>query len=260
MTDMATLDMPRRAPYEGLALILKLHWPVYVFGGGVALLAAVLGKILDLNPLLSGSIWAGAAFALLWLGVSLVASHYIYDRSALFEWAWLPKILPRYPRRWLNLHAGLDDASEAMHVLFPSAQGQTLDVYTPVEMSEPSILRLRNLRRKNREGQARRFPELPCETASRDVAMLFMMAHEVRTVETRIKFFREVHRVLEAGGTLVMIEHVRNAWNFAAFGPEYWHFYPDAEWKRVLSEAGFALKAEEALTPFLKVYVWEKTR
>ena len=254
-----TLEMPHRAPYQGLALIMRLHWPVYVFGTGAALFAATLAKWMDLHPLVSGAIWAGAAFGLLWMCVSLCVSYYVYDHSRMYDWAWLPKILPRFPRRWVNLHAGLDELSPALPVLFPNAQGQVIDMFHPDEMTEPSIQRAREVNGRPVTGQLRAFPQLPLGDETRDTAVLFMVAHEMRRPETRVAFFKELHRVLEKRGTVLVVEHLRNSWNFAAFGPPgYFHFLPDAEWKRVGKEAGFGLNKEEMLTPFVKAFVFEK--
>jgi hypothetical protein len=84
------------------------------------------------------------AVALAWTLASLLASHYVYDRSALSTWTWLPDLLPAPPRSWASLHAGLDETFGALERLFPKG-GTTLDIYDPKEMTEPSIERARRL-------------------------------------------------------------------------------------------------------------------
>ena len=121
---------PERGRFDGAKQIVRYNWPQYVAGGLVALLAA--GWWWYGRP---GPEWtrvAGLVVALLviwWSVASVIASFWIYDASPLYRWAWIPAALAFAPRRWLNLHAGLDESSATLRRLFPDSEGQTGDFF-----------------------------------------------------------------------------------------------------------------------------------
>ncbi len=57
---------------------------------------------------------------------------------------------------------------------------------------------------------------------------------------------------------MIIVEHLRNVWNFAAFAHGAFHFYPREEWIDVSIKAGFELVTEISKTPFIGVFVLEK--
>ena len=64
---------------------------------------------------------------------------------------------------------------------------------------------------------------------------------------------REIRRVLTPSGTLLLVEHTRDAANFAAFGPGFFHFLPRNEWRRLAGMSGLELISEQRMTPFVTV-------
>jgi SAM-dependent methyltransferase len=159
------------------------------------------------------------AAAFYWTLASLLASHWVYDRSSLYSLDWLT-VRPVY---WLNIHAGLDEMSGLIENKFPGCEYRVLDVFDPKEMTEPSIARAREMSGPDRL-QAASWRYLPADDEVFDTIFLLFMAHEFRHAEARLLFFREIARVLAPYGRVVIVEHLRDLANFLAFGPGFFHF------------------------------------
>lgn len=250
---------PERGRFDGAKQIVRFNWPQYVKGLLIALLAA--GWWCYGRP---GSEWtrvASLAVALLviwWSVASVIASFWIYDASPLYRWAWIPDALDSAPRRWLNLHAGLDESSATLRRLFPDSEGQTGDFFDAAEMSEPSIQRARAERTRDTTTERVNFRKLPYPDGFFDSAFLLFAAHEIRHASVRDAFFREVHRVVSPSGTILLVEHVRDFANFAAFGPGFLHFMPVGEWRRLARVAGLQVLREWRMTPFVKIFLLKR--
>jgi SAM-dependent methyltransferase len=134
-------SVPPRQPYQGVLQILRFNRRFYA-GTLAAVTAAFL--IAALLPAPWHTFLRIAALpALFWMSSSLLVSHYIYDRSPLYDLTWLAKRLAQPPQRWVNIHAGLDETSHLITALFPQSQGCVLDIYDPTEMPERSIAEAR---------------------------------------------------------------------------------------------------------------------
>lgn len=243
------------ARYRGMLQILRYNLPMYLAALAGCLAVALALALLPLPRPLAALAALGAAMGFLWSVSSLLASHYIYDRSPLSAWSWLPGLLPAPPRRWASLHAGLDETFGELERLFPEG-GTTLDVYDPREMTEPSIERARRL--TPTPAAAADFRALPFPDGSLDAVFLVFAAHELRRPESRLLFFREIVRSLAPGGRVVLVEHLRDARNFLVFGPGFVHFLARREWLRLARESGLAVRRERRITPFVAVLVLEK--
>jgi hypothetical protein len=121
--------IPSRRPYQGVVQILQFNWRSYVATAGsigVALLAL---------PFLTGPgrtvLLLGTGPALFWLASSLLVSHYVYDRFPLYDLNWVCPVLSRAPRRWINIHCGLDETSALLAEIFPDAASQVVDIFDP---------------------------------------------------------------------------------------------------------------------------------
>jgi len=249
---------PKRCRFDGLLRIVRYNWSLYAAG----LLSIMIGSVWlwfgnTTYPWLRLIVAGGVLLAAWWWFASLAASHWIYDRSALYRWTWIPHFLPAKPRRWLNLHAGLDEASATLQKSFPDSTGRTCDFYDTAEMSEPSI---RRARAKNTAPPAEHvdYRHLAFPDTTFDTVFLLFAAHELRRASSRETFFHEVSRVLTASGTVLLVEHVRDLANFTAFGPGLLHFMPSNEWRRLAKVAGLEIKKEQHMTPFVKVMLLRK--
>ena len=246
-----------RGRYHGLLQILRYNQPMFAKTGAAAFAVILAVILLPMPRIVAVLATVGVAAALLWSASSLLVSHWVYDRSPLNRWEWLAGLFAVPPRRWTSVHAGLDETSGALARIFPAEGGTVLDVYDPVEMTEPSIARARRLA-LDRSAKAADFRALPLPDASQDAIFLVFAAHELRRPESRLRFFQEITRALAPGGRAVLVEHLRDWRNFLAFGPGFLHFLPRSEWLRLAAAAGFAVDKEFRITPFVDVLALEK--
>jgi len=254
----AVQRQPKRPRFAGVRQIARYNWPQYVVALGVVVAASAWlfwGKG-DFGWL-RVSLCSAVLVCGWWCFASLAASYWVYDRSELYRWTWIPPALSASPVRWLNLHAGLDESSAALRRLFPEGTGQVADFYDGMEMSEPSIHRAR-IEQAGRASEPVDYRQLPYPDRAFDAVFLFFAAHELRRASSREVFFGELSRVLAPGGAVVLVEHLRDLANFAAFGPGFLHFLSGLEWRRLAGLAGLRVWKEERMTPFVRVLFLRK--
>ena len=93
-----------------------------------------------------------------------------------------------------------------------------------------------------------------------DAIVVAFAAHELRDARTRELFFDELHRALAPHGRVILVEHVRDWANFAAFGPGVLHFQSRVEWLRLAAHAHLKVADERRITPFVMVLTVEKSQ
>jgi hypothetical protein len=238
--------------------ILRYNGRFFALASVAALLAGWAALRQPLPPLiaLAAATFAVATFAS--MIASLAASHYVYDRSTLARWDWLAPRLAAPPRRWTAIHAGLDDASPALRRLFPDAAGQVLDIYDPQQMTEPSIAEARRIETPPEPATPANPSALPLNDGSADLVMLYFAAHELRRADAREAFFKELARVVAPHGCVLLVEHLRDLPNAAAFGPGALHFLPRNEWLRLAAISNLRVSQEAKLTPFVSAFFLER--
>jgi hypothetical protein len=247
-----------RRPFQGTLQILQYNWPFYAGGLTVVVLAAVFLALVPLPSPLPILGWVGVTLATFWTVGSLVVSWYVYDYSSLYRWEWVPGLFSEPPRRWVNLHTGLDESTPTLRTLFPGTEGRVFDFYDSATMTEPSIRRARALTPPPEPPTPVHFDALPLPDAELDAAFLLFAAHEIRDAGQREQFFAELQRTLRPGGRIVLAEHLRDTANFMAFGPGFLHFWPASEWRRVAGTAGLTVVREFRVTPFVGIFVMER--
>jgi hypothetical protein len=188
-------------------------------------------------------------------GMSLIASHWVYDRSGLYDLTWLRQHVPESPRNIVNIHAGFDESSEALAALYPSAALRILDFYDEQRNTEPSIARARKSKPSIRSAESVSVEALPIADSSQDLVLLFLAAHEIRSESERSKFFQEIRRCLSSSGRVILVEHLRDVANAVAYGPGSFHFHARATWLRSILNAGLAVVTEFKITPLIEVFV-----
>ena len=247
-----------RGKYQGVMQILSFNWRFYA-AGCVALALGIMGFVfLDLDHSWRMIIALCLATTAFWTLMSLVVSHWVYDRSIICQWTWIADCLPQPPQHWANIHAGLDESTPTLKQLFPAGQGDILDIFDAGEMTEASIAEAR--RRVANEIPATRVPllKLPFPDEEFDALFLLFAAHEIRHAETRLKFFAELKRVLKPAGRIVIAEHLRDGRNFLAYGPGCFHFQSRATWLHAARHNGLAVEREFSITPFVRIFVLRK--
>jgi SAM-dependent methyltransferase len=213
----------------------------------------------SLPPLGRAGLLLGAASALFWMASSLLVSHYVYDRFPLYNLNWISSALSHTPRRWVNIHCGLDETSGLLTAIFPQAAGQVVDIFDPRVMTETSIRQARRIKRSTIPAMRARYDNLFLATNSFDAAFCIFSAHELRRHQQRVRLFKEIARVLVPGGELVLMEHSRDWRNLLAFGPGFLHFFSRRAWHKAAYGAGLTLKAEFSMTPFVRVYILRRS-
>jgi SAM-dependent methyltransferase len=245
--------------FSGVWQIFLYNWHFYAAALVLDLIAVLFLARFSPPAAIRLAVMLGFAIASFWAVSSLLVSHYIYDRSRLYQWNWLAAVVKRNPVSWANIHAGLDQTSEALIRLFPAARRRILDIYVSSEMSEPSIERARHHIGTVAASEKADPQALPLENCECDAVFLIFVAHELRRQEVRLQFFREVGRALKPSGCVVLVEHLRDWKNFMAYGPGALHFFSRREWLTVGSQAGFRVAHELRITPFVGCFVLAKT-
>jgi hypothetical protein len=233
---------------KGVTRIFLYNWPTYaVTWSGAALLLAVAGHV---PPWSRDFVLLGAAIALVWSMASLLVSYYVYDASRLVRAEWLPGVLGVAPRTWAMIHAGLDQELE-LDTVMPGQRVARLDIFDPRVMTAPSIERARALTPSSSVAIRCTPDRLALPDCSCDAVVIAFSAHEIRDRLARESFFREIHRVLRPGGSALLVEHLRDAANFLAFGPGFLHFVSRGEWLRLAALANLGVSSELRITPFV---------
>lgn len=240
---------------SGAARIFLYNWPTYVGTWTVAVALAVAAAFV--RGASGAVLGAAAAVALVWSAASLAVSHYVYDRSPLVEGRWLSSLLPARTQTWATIDAGLD-AEVALEEVMPGRCLARLDVYDGTTVRAPSVERARTLTPRSHAATRCPATALALPDASCDVVGVVFTAHEIRDAGAREQFFLDVKRALRGGGRLLLVEHLRDAANFLAFGPGFLHFQPRAEWLRLAGAADFRIAAETRVTPWVMALALEK--
>jgi SAM-dependent methyltransferase len=253
-----TAATPVRSPLKGVTQIIRFNWRMYAIG--LATLAAMGLFLAVVRPigLAAMTMFAGWIAALGWLTMSVVVSWLVYDLSSLCRWTWIKPLMPHTPRRIANIHAGFDESSAPLRLLFPHASLHVLDIFDPAEMTEPSIAVARAVPSALRAMPAD-FRHLPLGDGACDLVTLLLAAHELRSSEARVAFLREVRRCLADRGRVILAEHLRDLPNFLAFGPGFTHFHSRPTWLADAAAAGLTLVAEHRITPFVRIFVFERS-
>jgi len=257
MTTVLPVRQPR-GKYQGMLQILSFNWRLYL--AAVIVLVANVPCLIRWRLSLLGRIAVISSFAItaFWTTLSLAVSHWVYDRSGICEWTWIKDCLPEPPRRWANIHAGLDESSPALAQLFPGTEGSAWDIFDPLEMTEASIAEARLRGAKSLPATHANFRALPLADQTLDAVFLIFAAHEIRRTPARREFFKELKRVLKSSGRVLMVEHLRDWHNFLAYGPGCFHFLSRRTWLSAAAQTGFIVEREFGITPFVRIFILQK--
>jgi len=238
--------------HSGLWKIVRFNWPWYAAAVATTAAGILVLQSGALGGLCSALVAVGLVVANFWLLVSLAVSHYVYDRSAVSRGAWLDGVEPTSVRCAAVFHAGQDEASETVARVLPRAEIHVFDFYDPIHNGTPSLERARAL--ADVHAVAITPDNIPLNDAVLDLGLVVFAAHELRRDGERAAFFRELARALTPTGRLVIVEHLRNGWNFLAYGPGAFHFLSQKTWDRSFGDSGLQLLRATSCTPFVRVF------
>jgi hypothetical protein len=235
--------------------IAQFNWPFYAVAGAV-LIFALAGLLLLPGPALRFVCGMALGCAAYFLLVSLSVSHLVYDHSDLYRWGWLDRALRGANMRQAILcHSGFDESSAELRDRFGGVQWKILDHFDTKQMTEASIRRARAMFPPTPGTLSSRYDKWPVAAESSDVVLGLLAIHELRSETERSAWFAESRRCLRKGGRVLLVEHVRDAANFLAFGPGFLHFHSPASWRRCWEGAGLRSIDQFCVTPFVQVYV-----
>ena len=235
--------------------IARFNWPFYLAAVAVLITSIVSWLLIPgtASKFICGLAGAGATYFLLG---SLGVSHLVYDRSDLYRWGWLDRALRGARlRQAIFTHAGFDEASAELRDRFGEVEWTVLDHFDERQMTEASIRRARSMFPPTAGTLASPFQAWPVASEAADVVLGLLAIHELRSEAERSDWFAEARRCLRRGGRVVLVEHLRDAANFLAFGPGFLHFHSPASWRRCWERAGFTSLDQFRVTPFVRVFV-----
>ena len=228
----------------------------------IAIIASLIGMtlaVLSDNNIVKALLIAGVVLACYFMIASVIASYFVYDASDLYRLRWWPaRSRLESPKHGVLVHAGFDPASPVVKTKFPYMELHVLDFFDQQTLTEASIQRAHSLTSPSSPQEKAPFDAWPVTTDSQNVVFALSAAHELREEDQRVAFFREANRVLNHDGTLIVIEQLRDVFNFACFGVAAFHFLSRRTWLRSFSAAQLVVKDEFRITPFMRVFVLKK--
>jgi len=235
--------------------VVAFNWPklvaaavVIAGAGGAAASSAVPWRLRWV--LLAAAV--GSAYLLL---ASMAVSWWIYDQSELHSWMWLRPAWPPAGSRWALVHAGFDEAGPALPAVFGWPEA-VVDIAAGLAGTARSLRRAQRtaLSPDTSRGAtvASGWRQLPLRSGTLDAVVVIFAAHEVRDRVQRSGLFAEFERVLRPGGRVILVEHLRDGANVAAFGPAAWHFQTRRSWIDAAEGSGLGAVTEVRHSCFVR--------
>lgn len=245
----------KRKPFQGVINIVRFNHHFYIIALLVLSAVVLFHHYLPLPFWLQSLAVIGALITLLMIAGSLAISYFIYDWSDLYHLNWLPDL---NHKKVMSIHAGFDETSTIITQKFKTVNLTICDFYDPQQHTEISIRRARKIYPPHRETIAVVTDKLPFPTNHFDVVSVIFSAHEIRDVQERILFFKELRRIVKPFGMVYVTEHLRDRANFVAYSIGFFHFYSRKSWRNVFKHAALTLESELKSTPFISTFQLKK--
>ena len=245
-----------RKPYQGVVNIIRFNWHFYLFAGITVLLFVVVSMYASM--MLSWLCLIIALGTFVSTSISLIVSYYIYDRSSLYKFTWMSRLPAPNTEPIVNIHAGFDETSVILKEKFPGAALTVFDFYNPVKHTERSIERARKAYPRYPGTITTTTSQLLIPENSSVLIFNIFALHEVRDQAERIQFLKEQRRSLKTNGRIIIVEHLRDTSNFAAYTIGFFHFLSRREWLSTFALAGLSIDTSFKVTPFITVFILKK--
>jgi SAM-dependent methyltransferase len=243
----------KRRKFQGVLNILSFNRHFYVFG--LAALALIIAShvIFSWPNLLYWIIISAFLYGLI---MPLLVSAYVYDFSGYYNFNWLKKynIGDADTKQILNINAGFDETSFIIKNIFPQSELKVFDFYNAEQHTEPAIVRARKVSLVYPNTQQIISNSIPLKDNSVDIIFLLSAVHEIRSLEEKVQFLKECHRLCKPNAKVIMVEHLRDFPNFVAFSVGFTHFFSKKIWKKAFQKAGFSSFEETKFTAFMSIF------
>jgi len=242
------------SPFAGMLRVVLFNWPVYVFAAACA--SGSIGAALLFPPSLMRYLLLAAAALGLWQALaSLVASHWVYDRSSFRGGLWLDLFKPPDGASIVSVHSGYDEIGANLQKRFAGLKIATVDLFPALGRREFSIIMAKTAYPPSSRPICTTINNWPITERSVDLVLIAFAAHELRQAGQKEMLFKQAAGVLKSKGQIVLVEHLRDWPNFLAFGPGFMHFASGNEWRRCIAVAGLKIVRHYKITPFVEVFV-----
>ncbi len=245
-----------RQPFQGVWNIVRFNRQFYVLSGGFLLLLLLAANYPDAS-LQIYSLIVGL-LVLLPIIISLAVSYYVYDLSGLYQLKWIDDGVTEEQHLIVNINAGFDETSVLLQHKFPNAELMVFDFYDPEKHTEVSIKRARKAYPPFPGTKTVITGHMPIADNVADKIFVIFAAHEIRNEEERIIFFKELKRIMNPAGEIIITEHLRDLPNFMAYNIGFIHFYSKPTWQHIFQSAGLTVKKEQKITPFISTFILNK--
>lgn len=241
-----------RQPMQGVLNVVRFNWHFYA--GSFVLIVSLWAIAESIPNDISLYLLVVALLMVLQIITSLAVSFYVYDYSKFYTFSWLNYPVIKTGMTVLNIHAGFDETSATLATKYPGINLKVLDFYDPAKHTEVSIKRARKVYPSYPGTQQVSTVKIALPTKTIDIMFVTFSAHEIRDKQERVVFFKELNRILNKGGTVIITEHLRTVNNFWAFNIGFFHFYTRRSWYQVFESAGFTTVFEQKTTPFATTF------
>lgn len=255
-------DLLQNRQYSGTITVVAYNWPIFLclllFGVVTLLAGSVVAGPWNTLLLASG------ALSLIFVGVVITASFFVYDWGPTREYDRLAQL------------AGVDNANVVIDITAGKLRGTrgmlsrvkgghyfVVDIFDPEKMTDNALRRAREMepplvadRRIYRRTASPASLPIPHNWA--DVVYCSFSLHELQNVDERDAIFAEFARILKSSGKLVIAEHGRDLRNLLAFGPGVFSFFSPAAWEKHIATAGFEVSNHERWRGLVHLWVAQK--
>ncbi len=242
-----------RKPLQGVRNIILFNRHLYV----LAIMGIVgLGVIGIYIPTPARFFVYACVFTItLSIALSLLISYWVYDKSSLYQLNWLQS---NSINKALNIHAGFDEITPTIQSKIPTIELVDSDFYNSSFHTEISIQRARKTSVYQNNTVRVSTKCLPFKDGEFDLVIGFLSVHEIREKHERVAFFKQLYRVTNAKGQIIVTEHLRDWRNFIAYNIGFFHFHSRKTWLDTFEQAGLVLVQEIKTTPFITTFILEK--